>query len=63
MYAALQALRRELSFELEVRDVDSDPELERRYGELVPVLALDGQTVCQYRLDPAKLRARLAEIS
>ena len=43
---------------LEVRDVDSDPELLRRYGLHVPVLLLDGSVVCRHRLDAAEL-ARL----
>jgi hypothetical protein len=42
-------------------DVDTDPGLEARYGELVPVLAdAAGVEICHYRLDEAALRARLA---
>jgi hypothetical protein len=36
-------------------DVDSDPELRRRYGLHVPVLLLDGVEVCRHRLDVAEL--------
>jgi len=50
-----QALRaRGLDFE-EI-DVDSDPGLEARWGELVPVLATaDGAEICHYHLDVAAL--------
>lgn len=40
---------------LDVVDVDSDPELTRRYGLNVPVLLLDGAPVCRHRLDTAEL--------
>jgi hypothetical protein len=43
---------------IEVRDVDSDALLARRYGLDVPVLLLDGVKVCQHHLDPQEL-ARL----
>jgi len=36
-------------------DVDSDPELTRRYGLDVPVLLLDGERVCAHRLDLPEL--------
>ena len=38
-----------------VVDVDSDPELLRRYGLNVPVLLLDGSLVCRHRLDAEEL--------
>jgi predicted thioredoxin/glutaredoxin len=40
---------------LEVVDVDSDPQLKRRYGLEVPVLLLDGTVVCRHRLDLKEL--------
>jgi hypothetical protein len=40
-------------------DVDSDPELARRYGLHIPVLLLDGVKVCQHRLDRNELRRLL----
>jgi hypothetical protein len=59
MLADLQALGLTLPLPpIEVVDVDSDPELTRRYGLNVPVLLLDGTPVCRHRLDAAEL-ARL----
>ena len=40
-------------------DVDSHPELARRYGLDIPVLLLDGIKVCQHRLDCDELRRLL----
>lgn len=59
MLVALQALCGEHAFEVEVVDVDADPELERLYDELVPVLVADGRELCHYFLDEAKVRAFL----
>jgi hypothetical protein len=44
---------------LEILDVDSDPQLRRRYGLHVPVLLLDGAMVCRYRLDHPELERLL----
>ena len=40
---------------LELVDVDSDPELQRRYGLKVPVLLWGATPVCHYRLDEPEL--------
>jgi len=56
MLAELQALGRTLALPpIDVVDVDSDPELTRRYGLNVPVLLFDGTPVCRHRLDTAEL--------
>jgi hypothetical protein len=34
-----------------VIDVDSDPDLVRRFGLKVPVLLLDGSVICHYTLN------------
>lgn len=38
-----------------VVDVDSDPELSRRFGLKVPVLLLDGAAICHYTLNSNEL--------
>jgi glutaredoxin len=40
-------------------DVTLDPALERRYGERIPVLSLDGEELFDYVVDPDALRERL----
>jgi len=56
MLAELAALARRVSLPpLEVVDVDSDPQLQRRHGLDVPVLLLDGSVVCRHRLDRDEL--------
>ena len=59
MRAALQPYQAEYGFELQVFDVDEDPELEARYNELVPVLLHGGEEICHWHLDETKLLAVL----
>ena len=40
-------------------DVDSDPELARRYGLDIPVLLWDGVKVCHHRFDRGELQRLL----
>jgi len=60
MIHALEQLRAEHGFELDVLDVDSRPEWERRYGERVPVLLHGDTEICHYFLDHQALTAYLA---
>ena len=41
--------------QVQVVDITDDPELERRYGRRLPVLLADGEFLCEYRLDHARL--------
>lgn len=58
--AELEQLGREIPLPvLTWVDVDSDPQLARRYGLDIPVLLLDGIKVCQHHLDREELRRLL----
>ena len=62
MHSALQQLQGRFSFDVDVVDVDSRPELEAKWGDKVPVL-LDGEIeICHYHLDAGALDARLARM-
>ncbi len=62
MIAGLQALQARHRFELQVVDVDSEAELDERYGELVPVLMHGERELCHYHLDAPAVTAYLAQI-
>lgn len=62
MERALELLRMELAFDLQVLDVDADPVLEARFNELVPVLMHGERELSRYHLSPEAVRAYLAEI-
>jgi hypothetical protein len=60
MLADLRSLSLRVSLpQLAVIDVDSDAELQRRYGLKIPVLLLDSVPVCSHRLDAAELQRLL----
>lgn len=59
MLAALEVLRDEYSFDIEIKDVDADPDLEAKYNERVPVLVANGAELCHYFLDEPKVREYL----
>jgi Glutaredoxin-like domain (DUF836) len=42
-----------------VVDVDTDPDLARKYGQRIPVLVADGEFVCAIRVDIDRVRGYL----
>ena len=62
MEVALTPLALEFGVLVDVLDADTDPELEVLYGERVPVLLHDGNELCHYFLDVAKVRDYLSKI-
>jgi hypothetical protein len=40
---------------IEEIDISSDPELERRYGEEIPVLLIEGKKAAKYRITEGEL--------
>jgi glutaredoxin len=61
--AAVERVRAERPFELEEVDISLDPVLHRRYGERIPVLAVEGEELFDYVVDEAVLRERLDRVS
>jgi len=55
MISKLREWQARQTFSFEVIDVDSDPSLRLRYGELVPVLMAGDEEICHYHLDPVAL--------
>jgi thioredoxin reductase (NADPH) len=62
MLVALEPLRKEFRFAIDVVDIDGDAALEQRFGTLVPVLMHADTELCHYHLDAAKVRAYLVKI-
>lgn len=62
MELALRPLLAEFGVDVEILDVDADPELETLYDELVPVLLHGGSELCHYFLDVIKVRDYLSKI-
>ena len=59
MRREVDALLAERPRQWEIVDVDSDPELSRRYGEVIPVLFVNGTLFARVRLPRLASRLRL----
>lgn len=55
MLDALEPYCRRKQVCVEVVDIDSDPDLQRRYASEVPVLVASGREICRHRLDSGAL--------
>ena len=55
----LETMREELNYSIEVKYIDGDAELEREFGEQVPVTQIDGIHHDFWRVDPMRFRSSL----
>jgi glutaredoxin len=55
----LRRLQEELGFALQELDVTGDDALHRAYFERIPVIAVDGEELCEYFVEEALVRERL----
>jgi len=55
----LEQVQAEVPFELEEIDITSDPDLEARYRERIPVVVVGGEEAFTYFVHPDALRRRL----
>jgi hypothetical protein len=60
MKATVMRVRARSPFDLVEIDVSMDRELERRYGQEIPVLEIDGRKVAKYRIEEQALERALA---
>jgi glutaredoxin len=58
---ALERVRDRIAFDLDEVDITTEPELEARYRERIPVIAVDGAELFDYHVDERALEQRLAE--
>jgi len=59
MWQLLLEQQQESGFQLQAMDVDSSPELQSRFGTLIPVLASGEDIICNYYLDLVALNGFL----
>ena len=60
---AVTAVRAERDFELEEVDITLDPLLFRRYGERIPVVAIDGREALELLVDARGVRECLDTVA
>ena len=56
---ALESMREELNFEIDVINIDEDAELVKLYSDQVPVIHIDGEHHDFYKVDPVRFRSSL----
>lgn len=61
--AVVAAVRAERHFALDEVDITLDPALHARYGERIPVVAVDGVDTFEYHVDADDLRTALDRVS
>lgn len=59
--STLEELRVETPFEFDIILIDGDPELERRYGDQIPVTLINDQVHDFWRVDPIRFRAAISQ--
>lgn len=57
--AQIESVKSELLFNLEIKLIDNDPELEKMYGEQVPVILIDQQPHDYWRVDLSRFTAAI----
>ena len=57
----LDAVRGRAAFDLEIVDVDGDPELRARFGHDVPIVFVNGRKAFKHRVDPALFEKKVRE--
>jgi hypothetical protein len=55
----LAAMLGERAAQVDIVDIDTDAELRGRYSDRIPVLTIDGDFVCGYRVDVERVRRYL----
>lgn len=56
----LQAMSVSNTGTIKLVDIDSDPDLKKRFNDQIPVLFVDGVEICHYKLHQKKLIRHLA---
>ena len=59
----VEVVRAERGFELEEIDITRDPELEARYRERIPVVAIDGEEALELVIERTELERCLARVT
>ena len=57
--ATLESMREELAFTIDVIYIDGNSELEKLYGNEVPVIHINGEHHDFYKVDPERFRSSL----
>lgn len=58
----VERVQKRLAFEINVINIETDPELEAAYGTEIPVVLIDGRKVFKYRVDEAEFERKIKRL-
>lgn len=58
----VERVRARFPFSLRVIDIETDPELQKSYGEQIPVVFINGNKAFKFRVDEAELEKRVKKL-
>jgi glutaredoxin len=58
----IDRVRLRMTFEVRVINIETDPELERTYGQQIPVVFINGNKAFKYHVDEAELEKKVRKL-
>ena len=58
----IERVGRRIAFSLRVINIETDPELEKKYGEEIPVVFVNGMLAFKYRVDEAEFEKKVKRL-
>ena len=58
----IDRVQRRFGFNVRVIDIETDPDLERAYGQEIPVVFINGNKAFKYRVDEAELEKKVKKL-
>jgi glutaredoxin len=58
----IERVGRRVAFSLRVINIETDPELEKKYGEEIPVVFVNGMPAFRYRVDEAEFEKKVKRL-
>jgi len=58
----IERVRRRYAFSLRIINIESDPELEKAYGEEIPVVCINGNKAFKYHVDERELEQKVKRL-
>ena len=58
----IERVGRRVAFTLRVINIETDPELEKKYGEEIPVVFVNGMLAFKYRVDEAEFEKKVKRL-
>ena len=58
----IERVQRRIAFDLKVTNIETDQDLEKQYGEQIPVVFVNGAKVFKYHVDEAEFEKKVKRL-